>query len=421
MERTQITLDGCRREVRLTLTDSELRPHYEKAYQAAQATIEIKGFRKGKVPLPIIKQQFGRGIENDALDSIADEEFRSFVREEKVALVGQPALTDIQKAPTGVTFTIQYEVLPDFELGQYRELVVNRPVRVVTEADVDEEIARITLRAATFEPAEEITDNMFVATISMHEQDPETSMPILGKEATEARVFLDDDQVDMHLRNSLMHQHVGDTFGYVAETQNENAVPPSFRVTVTDIQKVVPAEFTNEFVEQITGGKFATTEDLRADIEHQLKHYYQDAARESVENQLIEQLVAGHSFDVPATVVHAVVHQLADEFKERNKNVPDIQKMTAHDLEPQLRPTAERIARWELIRTRIAQAEQLELMDEDIAAAALKYGVTEEQIRMIMRQNQSLHDQLLAEKTVRALVDYAIINDVNVDSEESIL
>jgi len=421
VERTQITLDGCRREVRITLSDIDLRPHFDKAYTAAQATIEIKGFRKGKVPLPIIKQQFGRSIENDALDDIADAEFRTFVAEEKANVVGQPSLTNIQKEQGSVTFTIQYEILPDFELGQYRELVVNRPIRTVSEADVDEEIARITLRAATFEPAEEITSTMFVATISLNELDPESSMPILGKEAKEARVFLDDDQVDMHLRNSLMNQHVGDTFNYVAETQDENAIPPQYRVQVTDIQQVIPAPFTNEFVEQITAEKFTTTEDLRADIEHQLKHYYQDAARESVENQLIEQLVQGHSFDVPESVIHAVIHQLADEFKERNKNVPDIEKMTAHDLEPQLRPTAERIARWELIRDRIARAENLEVMDEDIARAAVKYGVTEEQLRMIMRQNRSLQDQILAEKTVRALVDYAIINDVTADSEESVL
>jgi trigger factor len=259
LERNVIELDGSRREVRITLSNAELQPHYEKAYVEAQAGIELKGFRKGKVPIAMIRQQFGRQIEMDALETIADAEFRQFVTTDRIHVIGNPALTDINKSADGVEFTIRFEVVPSFELGSYRGLVVNRPVKNVTEADVETEIDRIRLRAATFEPAEQIADAMHVATFSMTELDRETSMPILGKEAREERVFLDDDNVDMHLRNSLMNTKIGDTFTYVAETQEENAVPPSFRVAVTDIQKVVPAEFTNDFVEQITGGRFKTT------------------------------------------------------------------------------------------------------------------------------------------------------------------
>jgi len=421
LERNLIDLDGCRREVRITLSDAELRPHYDQAYVQAQAGIAVKGFRKGKVPLNIIKQQFGRGIENEALDSIADAEFRSFVAAEKINVVGQPALTDIQKEQGNVTFTIRFEVLPEFELGNYRGLVVNRPVKAVTDADVDEEIARIALRAASFEPAEQITDYMYVATITMHELDRETSTPLLGKEAREERVFLDDENLDMHLRNSLMNLKVGDNFSYVAETSDENQTPPSFRVTVTDIQKVVPAEFTNEFAEQVTGGRFTTTEEVRHDDEHQLQHYYEDAARDQVENQIVDQLVQAHSFEIPGSLVHGVIHQLFDDFKKRNEGAPGLEQLTAHDLEPQLKPTAERIVRWEIIRNKIIDAESLQITDEDIASAAVKYGMPEDQMRMLMRQNRGVGDQLLAEKALHTLVDYAIINDVNVDSEQSLV
>lgn len=418
MERTLTTIEACIREVRIDLTESELKPHYERAYERAQESITLPGFRKGKVPIPIIKQRFARDIENEALETIADAEFRSFATSEKLRVVGNPALTDIQKSPTGVSFTIRFDVMPEFELGNYRGLVVERPLKNVNDSDVQQEVDRICLRAASFEPAEQIDGTLFLATISMHELDRDTSMPIIGAEAREERVFLEDDNIDMHLRSSLANTKVGDTFSYVAETQDEQQQPANYRVTVTDIQRVIPAEFTNEFVAMITGGRFNTTEELRADIERQLQEYFEQATKERVEAQIIDQLVKAHEFNVPEPLVHAVIHQLFDDFKKRNEGAPGIDKLTAHDLEHEFRPSAERIVRWELIRDRVVEAEGLAVTDEDIAAAAGRFGLQEDQLRMIMRQNHSVEDQLLAEKAVRVLVDYAIVNDVNVDTEQ---
>jgi len=417
LERTVRELDGNSREVLISLTNAELQPHFDQAYQRAQATIELKGFRKGKVPLAMIKKQFGRSIEAESLETIADDEFRAFVRDTKANVIGSPALTDIQKSADGVSFTVRYEVLPEFELEGYRGLVIDRPVREVADSDVEEEIARICLQNATFEPAEQITDTMFIATITFTELDRESGMPIIGKEPREDRVFLDDDDVDMHLRNSLTNTKIGDTFTYVAETQNENDVPPSFLVTVTDINQVVPAEFTNELAEKITGGRFTTTEELRADIERQIQDYFTRSIRQSVEEQIVSKLIERHSFEPPHSLVHQVVHSLFDDFRERNKNSPGIEKVTAHDLEDQLKPHAERIVRWELIRDRIIDAEGLVVEDADLEPMAAQYNVTVDQFRMVLNANRQAERQILANKAMDTLIDYAIFNDVSVPVE----
>jgi len=417
LERTVHELDGNRREVHITLSNAELQPHFEQAYVRAQASIELKGFRKGKVPLAIVKKQYGRSIEAEALETIADDEFRAYVTASDVAVIGSPALTDIQKTAEGVSFTVRYEVLPQFELEGYRGLVIDRPLRQVNEADVEEEISRICLQNATFEPAEQVTDTMHIATITFTELDRESGMPILGKEPREDRVFLDDDEVDMHLRNSLLNTKVGDTFSYVAETKNENDVPPSYLVTVTDINQVIPAEFTNELAEKITGGRFTSTEELRADIERQIQDYFTRSIRQSIEEQIVSTLIERHTFDPPHSLVHQVVHSLFEDFRERNKNAPGIEKVTAHDLEPQLKPHAERIVRWELIRDRIIEAEQLVIDDADLEPFAAEYNVTVDQFRLFMKQDARVSRQILANKAMDAIIDYAIFNDVSVPVE----
>lgn len=421
MERNLSTVIGCTREVRIELSDIELKPHYERAYERAQAGITLAGFRKGKVPIPIIKQRFARDIEAEALETIADAEFRAFATGEKLRVVGNPSLTDIQKASNGVTFTIRFDVMPDFELGAYRGLVVDRHIRTVIEDDVQAEVDRICLRSATFEPAEQINGTLFLAMVSLHELDRETSLPIIGSEPREERVFLEDENVDMHLRSSLANTKVGDAFSYVAETEDENQQPGNYRVTVGDIQRVVPAEFTNEFVEMVTSGRFKTTEELRADIDRQLNEYFDQASRESLENQVVDQLVKAHDMEVPEPLVHAVIHQLFDDFKKRNEGAPGIENVTPHDVEGQFRPSAERIVRWELIRDKIIEAEKIAVEDEDVTRAAGRFGIPEDQLRLIMRQNQTVDDQILAEKAVRTILDYAIINDVHVDAEQPVI
>lgn len=421
MEQILNNLGGSQREAKLSLTAEELKPHFQEAYKRAAANIALPGFRKGKVPPAVIKQRFGAEIENEALESIADAEFRAFATADNLRVVGNPALTDIEKTLDGVTFTIVFEVMPEFELGEYRNIAVSRPVRPVTDEDVQEEIDRICLRAATFESAEQTTDTMYVVTVNMLELDNASGAPADGTEPHEERVFLDDDQVDMHLRNSLADKKVGDTIQYTAETSDEQGEPTSYQVTITDIQKVVPAEFTNEFAETITGGRFATTEELRADIERQLSDYFERSSRNAVENQIVDQLVNAHEMEVPGSLVHAVVHQLFDDFKKRNEGAPGIDQLTAHDLEDEFKPSAERIVRWELIRNAIIDAEKVEIEDADLTAAAERFGLPEDQLRMLMRSNRQIEDQLMAEKVMNLLIDYAVITDVNAESQEPVV
>ncbi|GMV52805.1 MAG: trigger factor [Flavobacteriales bacterium] len=419
MERTTNVLAGCKRQVQIHLEPDDLKPHYQHAYQAAQAEITMKGFRKGKVPISVIRQTMGRQIETDALETIADSEFRKYAKDEAVPVVGTPALVDIRKESDAVTFVIEYEILPEINLGEYRNIEVDKPVREATDADVQREIEYLRMKAATFQPAEQITDTQFVATISMNEVDKETSMPIIGAETTETKVYLDDDSVDMHLRNSLHNGTVGTVFTYVAETADPNAQPPSYRVTITDIQKVVPADFTDEFVEQITENHIHTTEELKADIRRQIQAYFDQMARQSVENQIVDKLVLAHDFDVPESLTHAVIHQLFDDFKKRNEGDPRLEKLTAHDLEHELRDPAVRIAKWELIRQQIIAKEGITLTKEDIDSAAERTGLPVDQLNLLMARSESFADRLLSEKAMDTLLGYAVINTIPAPTDES--
>ncbi len=282
MDTQILTLDGSKRELKITLTAAELEPHYEKAYREAQPEIQMQGFRKGKVPIHLIKKNYGKAIEANAAEDIANEVFQTIMQEQDLNPVGQPQLRDIQRNPDGsLGYTIAYEVLPEFELQNYRNIEIDKLIFPVTEEDVEHEIERLTMERAALEDAEQITDEMHFVTVRLNPIDAATGMTLIGAKAEEIRVFLKNEPTGSELKTSLLNLKVGDTFRYTPTSNGEeNSIATPVQASVQEIKRVVPPEFTNAFVEEMTNGQITSTEDLRQDFEKQINK----AREQSIEN-----------------------------------------------------------------------------------------------------------------------------------------
>src|SRR5688500_15564957 len=136
METTVREISGVGRELDLALSQDDLSPYYDKAYRRAQERVQLKGFRKGKTPLNLIKKLYGEQLEGEVVESVVQEEFNKAMRERELRPIGPPSITKLDKNPEGgLDVTIAYEVLPEFELGTYRGLTARRYVHNVTDDD----------------------------------------------------------------------------------------------------------------------------------------------------------------------------------------------------------------------------------------------------------------------------------------------
>ena len=88
-------LSDVQQEADIQLTQDDIQPKFERAYEKYRPKAEIKGFRKGKVPMPMIKQLYGEAIEQDALDDIASDFYRKAMEEKNIHPVGQPTIVDM--------------------------------------------------------------------------------------------------------------------------------------------------------------------------------------------------------------------------------------------------------------------------------------------------------------------------------------
>jgi FKBP-type peptidyl-prolyl cis-trans isomerase (trigger factor) len=268
-------------------------------------------------------------------------------------------------------------------------------------------------------------NNMFVAKLKVRELDEATGTPILGAETRDMDVFLDAPNTDPNLKDLLLNAKVGDTFNYRMEMaehghEGHNHAHPVKQVSVqiSEIQEVVPPEFTNEAVEKLTDGALTTTEELREDVVKNIENFFDEEARKSMEDQVVDQVVGAHEFSVPEAMVQEVMKSMTEDFKNRNKDTHGIERLTVKEMEPQLRPMAEKIAKWEMIRHKIIEAEEIEVTDEDLQPIIEYYvqqtQMPEDQIKPILKENPQVINRILSDKVVKTLIDYAIINEVEV-------
>ena len=95
LEVTITPLSEVEQQASIALTHEDLQPHFALAYERFRPKAEVRGFRKGRVPLDLIRKMYGEAIEHDALDSIADDVYRHAMEEHKVRPLGQPAMMDM--------------------------------------------------------------------------------------------------------------------------------------------------------------------------------------------------------------------------------------------------------------------------------------------------------------------------------------
>lgn len=416
METSITTIDACTCEIEITLTNDDLKPHYERAYKEAQKEVEIHGFRKGKVPMNIVKQRFGRTIEQNALDSIANHEFNQIVRADNIKFVGQPSLRDVRKDPEFITFVIRYEIIPDIELGEYRNLAIRKPVFAVTDDMIQSAVNDVCLRYATMEAAETASDNMHIVKVRFTPLDDETLMPIVGAKSEESSFFLRNEEMDDNLRSLLLDSKVGDSLTFVEDAPDENTLPSRFRVTVLEILRVVPAEFTDEIVQKYSEGALKNVEEMRADIAKFIERQSADAARAEMERQVVDKISESHSFEVPESLVQRIIKTMLDTVR-RQLDQPGLEKITVDDVAEEFRPRALVIARWQVLSDKIAEAEGVEIEDKDIEPYVemlrLKSPkLSETQLQNFVLQQEGLISEIFQRKTFDKLFEYAVITEV---------
>jgi trigger factor len=421
LEKTITQLDGCFRKIEIKVPLADMERYYEDGYKKARKEAQMPGFRRGKVPMHMIKKLYGAVVEMEAQQDAINEIFPKITEEDKIAVLGQPSLTNIDKNDDEVVFTIEYETLPEIQLKDYKSMIIDEPVHSVEDEEIEKSINNIKNENADFEPAQIIENENFVASITMTELNKETKESLADVEVQEFDLYLNDDKTIPELKEILIKKNIKDEFEFeppLAEGQKESKL---FKVVVNDIQKLIPKELTADLIKEITNNRFDNEDDLREEIGFQLQEQWDNRSREKMEMQIIQKIVEMHdNVSAPDSIVENVMKNMFDDFIKQYKNLPkdtfDFDKM-----KEVFRPRAEETVKFELIRNRIIEEEGIKVEDydieSDIETYANQYKMEKEQIKEMLLKNENYLNTILHKKVIDFILGFVETREVDFEGK----
>jgi trigger factor len=404
------------KEVEISAANEELEPHFEEAYRRYRQSATLKGFRKGKAPLTMIRQVYGESIRYTSIDTIANDLYRLAMEERSIRPIGDPVLTSIDYKPeTGLNFRIRYEVLPEFALGSYTGVRVEKPVHEITEAEVSAEMDRIRRSNSTLSDAARVADEQTLVTADIQELD-EAGTPLVGRKTADAKLYLADESIFREIREKLIGAEAGSTVRMtVGPLEGEKGERRNLEVAVKQIKAVALPEVTDEFVSKITRGKTASASAFADELRASIRRYWDDRSRRIALDAVISDIVRRHEFVVPESLVRAYTDSLIEDARHRAPDHKLPPEFNEQEFREKNRTAVAFQAKWHLIRDRIVADANIELTQEDYERFAERdsavIGVEKARLAEMYRNSASTRERLLTDKLHDFLMDRADVTE----------
>ncbi|MEQ9261197.1 MAG: trigger factor [Roseovarius sp.] len=432
MQVTETQNEGLKRAYKMLLTAQELDDKVMEKLKEAQPEIEMKGFRKGKVPLPLLKKQFGQRVLGEAMQEAVDGAMSAHFEEKGERPAGEPAVKMVNedwKEGDDVEVEMSYEALPEIPEVDLSSLKVEKLVAKADDAGVDDALKNLAESAQNFEDRKKgskAKDGDQVVIDFVGRVDGEA---FEGGAAEDYPLVLGSGSFIPGFEEQLVGVKAGEekvvTVNFPEEYQAEHLAgkEAEFTCTVKAVKAPAPAAIDDALAE--TYGA-ESLDALKEQIKERLEQEYAGAARAVMKRKMLDELDKMVSFELPPSMVEAEAKQIAHQlWHEEN---PDVQ---GHDHDP-IEPTeehvklAERRVRLGLLLAELGQKAEVEVTDAEMTQAVMEqarqYPGQERQFFEFVQQNAQMRQQLRAPIFENKVIDYiaelATVTEKEVSKDE---
>ena len=431
--------EGLSRVYGVTVPLADLTERLEARIAEITPTLNIKGFRPGKVPPAHVKRMFGKSLMSEVVEQAINETTQKVFEDNNIRPAGDPDLKpegDIQAVVDGkadLAFELAVEIMPEFEPADMSKVSLTRPVYEPTEAEVDEAVAELAKQNRTYESRKgkstKAKDGDMVVIDFVGRVDGEA---FEGGSATDTELVLGSGQFIPGFEEQLVGAKPGDevlvkvTFPEQYQAANLAGKAAEFTTTVKDVKAPVDSEANDELAQRLgLEGLDKLKELLKANLESQ----YAGASRFKLKRALLDVLDEKHSFPLPPKMVEAEFGQIwaqVQQDKERGSLPLEDAEKSDETLQTEYRKIAERRVRLGLVLAEIGRVNQVQVTDQELAEAmraeAMRYGPQAQQIFDFFRQNAQAQAQLRApifeDKVVDLILSQAQVTDEKVSKDD---
>jgi trigger factor len=360
-------------EVPQEIVETTIAGRYKELGKKAQ----IKGFRKGKVPMNILKSYFHKDVEAEAIKEIVEQTFDSKLKEENI-----PIFSVIQIDPEDLAldkpfkYTAEIEVPPAVKVTDYKGLSLTKPSAKVEDSDVDSQIGTVREQHARLVSiAESATvaksDHVVVDVTAQGDGQGIKELTVTDYHLELGRDFFVPD-FDSRLEGMKVDETRSFSMDFAEDFPRKSLAGKtvSFQVTLKDAKHKVLPELDDDFAKDL--GEFENLEQLRTSIRERLQRAEDDKAAEKTREQILDSLLAKNEFEVPDFMVEAQI----DRFMNQTLGSLINYGLDPRTMPPQFRPNRElfrepavRMVKAGLMLKSISEEEKLEVTEGDLQAA----------------------------------------------------
>ena len=430
MQVTETLKDGLKRSYTITLTGAELDAKVEAKLLEAQPEVEMKGFRKGKVPMAMMRKSFGERVMGDAMQEAIDgamqEHFNASgdrpAMQPKVEMKGGEAW----KKGDDVVVEMSYEALPEIPEVDLASVALEKLVVKADEKSVTEALENLAKTAQSYEDRKKG---------SKAKKDDQVMIDFVGKvddvafeggTGTDFPLVLGSGQFIPGFEDQLIGAKDGEEVTVkVTFPENYGAThlagkEATFDCTVKAVRAPKAAEIDDELAKQFGA---ESLDALKGQVSERLEAEYAGASRAVLKRGLLDRLDALVSFELPPSLVEAEAHQIAHQlWHEEN---PDVHDHNHGAVEPteEHKKLAERRVRLGLLLAEVGRKAEVQVTDAEmtqaVLAAARQYPGQERQFFEFVQKNAQMQQQLRAPVFEDKVVDHIVAQAKVTDKEIS--
>ena len=422
MEITVNEVGSLTKKIKIVLPKEEVSKELDAGFRKIRNDARIKGFRRGKVPRHILERTYGQQVRAEVAEKLVQATYFDAVEKEKLDVVAHPEIkTPVFEEDGSFSYEAEVDTRPQFELQNYKGIEIEKEQIIVTDAEIDAEIERLRREIAPLRSAEDRTarerDIVIVDFDGFHEG--EQMQQVHGENVN---VDIGTGRHGQEFENKLIGMKKGEEASvevdFAADSPNPllSGKKVEFKIKIKDVKERILPEIDDEFAKDV-GEEFDSLAALRKHISEKIHAEKDQALEGDISDRIMQSLIEANQFEVPSRLVQYEINEYikqTEDTLQRGGLSLEAAGINRADAEERYRETAVKRVRGDFILKKIAEQEEIKVLDEDInngfARIAKQYNMTIPEVKGYFKNRDDMLpfiNELLNEKILKFLRDEA--------------
>ena len=429
MQVTELSTEGLKRQFKIVVPAGDLSAKVEARLAEMAQTAQLPGFRRGKVPVGLLKKQYGQALYGEALEQAVNQSTAKAIEDRGLRPALQPRV-DLKELTEGkdVEFEVAVEVLPEIGKLDFSGIELERLKAEIPEKDVEEAIARIAKANREQKPVDPLRPAAKGDALKLDFVGSVDGVEFPGGKAEDYVLELGSGSFIPGFEDQLVGAEVGKPIDvkvtFPADYGNTELAGKEavFKCTVKEIREFVDKPADDELAKK---NNFENLDAMRKAVAERIAQDYAQVSRSMIKRQLLDKLADSHKFAVPEGLVEGEFNAIWQRVEEAKKNGEKLED-DEDKLRTEYREIAERRIRLGLLLADVGRSNSIDVTPEELNQAimreAMRYPGQERQVLEFYGKNAQLKEQLRApifeEKTVDFILELARVTEKAVTPED---